>query len=189
MRRNILVFDFFGVICSEIAPFWLQRYFSADQAVAIKRELVTQADTGEISQQDLFSKLGALAKVEAETVHQEWWSFVKIDADVIDVIHSLPTSYRIALLTNSPSPFVRGILSKYRLESLFEILIVSSEEGLAKPNPKIYHRILGALQSSPSAAVMIDDNPHNVAGAEAIGMQGLLFQTADVLRKQISELA
>lgn len=189
MSKKILVFDFFGVICSEIAPYWLQEHFSPEEAIRIKGEIVTLADTGTISQDELFRELAKLANTTPEKALEEWCSLVKIDSAVVGLIADLEPMFRIALLTNSPSPFVRGIMNRHGLESLFEHVLVSSEERIAKPDPRVFHRMLTRLSVQPNDAVMIDDNPSNIAGAESMGMRGILFKSASQLRQKILDMS
>ena len=50
----------------------------------------------------------------------------------------------------------------------------SSEVGLRKPDPRIYHLTLERLGGlAPSEAVLLDDFEVNVEAARAIGMRGV----------------
>jgi putative hydrolase of the HAD superfamily len=69
MTYSALVFDFFGVVCSEVAPFWLKKYLTESQAEEIKRTVIDAADRGVLSQDAVFSALRHLAHVTPE---QEW---------------------------------------------------------------------------------------------------------------------
>jgi hypothetical protein len=44
-----LIFDFFGVACSEVAPYWLAKYLPAAEAVTVKATIVGAADRGALS--------------------------------------------------------------------------------------------------------------------------------------------
>ena len=175
--KRVLVFDFFGVICSEVAPYWLARYFSPAEAVRIKQDLVAQADEGTVSQDQLFRLLGELTGLSKEQVRDEWLQYVKIDKQVVALVESLAEDVRLALLTNAPAPFVRSILDEHGLPRLFEEVVVSSEEGVAKPDPRIYQVLLDRLGVPAGDAIMIDDNLLNVEGAKAVNMQGIHFST------------
>ena len=188
MHRNVLVFDFFGVICSEIAPDWFRRYFPPEVALRLKKEIVSPADTGEISEQDLFTQLGLLINSNPGQVQQEWLELVHIDASVVELLTELAPRFRLALLTNSPAPFVRRIMRTHELESRFEQIIVSSEQGIAKPDTQVFRLMLSRLGIGPEHAVMIDDNPANVAAAASVGMTGLLFTSAQQLRQAVLDL-
>jgi len=176
------IFDFFGVVCSEIAPFWLGRYFSNQRATEIKETLVHSADLGEISEAEMFSQLGEWAGIPADQVRSEWNDKVRINADVVEFLKQLKTTYRLGLLTNSPSPFIRGILDSYGLNELFSSIIVSSEIGIAKPDVRTYTRILKDLDTIASQALFVDDNLLNVEGAAKVGLKGIVYKSVGELR-------
>ena len=185
MTPSILIFDFFGVICSEIAPFWLSERFPPVEATRIKRELVGLADTGAISEDVLFDRLADLTGSTSTLVYDQWRKYIAINKDVLNILEAASSEYRIALLSNAPSRFVRRILSDHSLEKYFETIVVSSEEQVAKPDPVIYRRILERLSAKAEDAVMIDDNASNIAGAEQVGMRALLFSTAEKLERDL----
>jgi HAD superfamily hydrolase (TIGR01549 family) len=186
MTHTALVFDFFGVISSEVAPFWLRRHLPEPEAEQIKRSILDDADRGLVSQDALFAALAKRVGLTAAEVEQEWLCSVRIDFRLITLIDSLRGKRRLALLTNAMSRFVRGILATHDLERRFERIIVSSEHGCAKPDAAIYQLALHQLGVPAAAALMIDDNPANIAGATAVGMHGLLFRSTDELKAQLA---
>lgn len=188
-KPDVLVFDFFGVICSEVAPFWLARYFSPDDAIAIKRDLVGLADAGEVSQEELFTRLGDLSGQNALNVAEQWMQLVSISESMLSLLDEYRQIYRVALLTNSPSPFVRQILEIWDLSRRFQSIVVSSEVALAKPDPRIYLLMLERLQVTPAQCLMIDDNLRNINGAKAVGMKGHLFLDEAELRNALYQLS
>ena len=188
MTRDFIVFDFFGVVCSEIAPFWLVKYVSDNDAKLIKSTVVHSADTGEISQQEMFEKLSEIVHMPAERIESEWWSYVQIDNEVVNIIRNLRRRYPVALLTNSPAHFIREILRRNHLTSLFDPIVVSSEVGVAKPDPAVYQHMLDRISTSPEYAIMIDDNPVNVEAAINVGMKGLLFSSSMQLKTALVNL-
>jgi len=187
MNTSVLVFDFFGVICSEISPRWLRQRFSPDEAIRITDDIVARADTGAMLEEELFEALAERANTTPAKVRDEWLSLVQINTEVVGLISDLAPRFRIALLTNSPSPFVRGIIRSHGLESPFECILVSAEEGMAKPDPRVFRRMLAWLGVRPEQTVMIDDNPANLAGAAIAGMKGILFRSASELRQTLAQ--
>lgn len=188
MKYKCLVFDFFGVISSEVAPIWLAKYLSASQAAAVKATIVQAADRGTLSQDELFSSLAELAGVPPALVEREWQAYVHIDPRMVDLVRAFASQCKRGLITNAPSPFVRAMLDRYALAGLFDAIIVSSEVGLAKPDREIYERLLALLSVEPADALMIDDNADNIAGAIAAGMGGLLFRSYEQLRAALPNL-
>jgi HAD superfamily hydrolase (TIGR01509 family) len=104
------------------------------------------------------------------------------------LIEKLRTRHRVALLTNALTPFFRQIAAKYDLERLFEIILVSSEEGLAKPDPAFYRLMVEKLGVKAGDCLFIDDNPENLEAARSVGMGALLFEGADSARRELASI-
>jgi putative hydrolase of the HAD superfamily len=175
------IFDFFGVVCSEIAPFWLRERFSDEEAARIKSTVVGAADRGDISQAQLFSELATLSGETPSRIEADWLSYAEINWSVVERIRMLAADHKIGLLTNSPAPLVRYLIEQNALAELFRAVVVSSEHRCAKPDPEIYLLALRTLGSQPSDTILIDDNPANVQGAIEVGMSGFLFESIEGL--------
>ncbi len=114
---------------------------------------------------------------------------VLICDQMVSLLDEYSQRFRLALLTNSPSPFVRQILGFRDLDSRFESIVVSSEVALAKPDPRIYLLMLERIQATPAQCLMIDDNLQNIDGAEAVGMRGHHFLDEARLRNTLYQLS
>lgn len=92
-----------------------------------------------------------------------------------------------AITNFSTEKFVEAT-TRFPFLNLFQDTIVSAHEQLLKPDPAIYRLLLDRNDIDPRRAVFIDDSPKNVAGAEAVGMAGILFENADDLRARLRDL-
>lgn len=183
-----VIFDFFGVVVSEIAPFVLPKYMSATDVVRYRATVVQEADLGYITQKEFFDRLSIITHVPARALEEEFWTHVKVNYDTIALIESLRHKYRVALLTNAIVPFVRQIMAKHDLAQLFDTIMVSSEEHMAKPDPAFFQLLLDKMQVVPKDAFFIDDNPTNIEGARNAGIAGIVFTSASQVTKDLSEL-
>jgi 2-haloacid dehalogenase len=68
----------------------------------------------------------------------------------------------------------------------FRAILVSGEEGLAKPDPAIYALARRRFALGAGEALFVDDRAENVAGAEAAGFAGHLFRGAAGLRADLA---
>lgn len=186
MNTQTIIFDFFGVICSEIAPFWFEKHFPQDEAKRLKNLYAPPADMGKVSEDELFRELGALVQKTADEVKTEFKSYIKIDDEVVDLIKKLKPSYTLGLCSNSPSNFIRTILEEHNLTGLFDEIVISSECGLIKPDRKIYELILGKLSTKATDAIFIDDNPVHVDAAQALGIKTILFSDSESLKSALA---
>jgi putative hydrolase of the HAD superfamily len=80
----------------------------------------------------------------------------------------------VGMLSNVGRGVIDGLFSSLELDALFDVVILSSEVGMVKPNADIYELIAHRLGLTPEECLMIDDSPTNVAGAQAAGMQGIV---------------
>ena len=72
--------------------------------------------------------------------------------------------------------------------ALFDDIVVSGAEQLAKPDPAIYRLAIDRSGLPAEQLVFIDDRPENVAAAEAAGMRGIVFTDAGALRSALVDL-
>lgn len=66
----------------------------------------------------------------------------------------------------------------FDLAAIADAVVISSEVGIRKPSRGIYAIACERLEVRPSAAVMVDDLPHNLVGAERLGIRGLHHRDA-----------
>ena len=69
--------------------------------------------------------------------------------------------------------------------SWFGGIVLSGEEGLIKPDPRIYRTLLARHDVEPSRAVYIDDVAGNAAAATALGIHGVHFTSPAQLRIEL----
>lgn len=77
---------------------------------------------------------------------------------------------------------------RYPFLAWFDGLVISGEEGLAKPDPRLFRVILERHRLDPRSTVYVDDSAANVAVAAGLGMAALLFRGSDELRADLARL-
>jgi len=65
--------------------------------------------------------------------------------------------------------------------ALLEGIVVSGEERIAKPDPRIFRILVERHRLDPGSALFIDDSPVNLAAASGLGFRTVLFTGADAL--------
>ena len=94
--------------------------------------------------------------------------------------------YLLAILTNGAPDLQREKVQGLGLGDLFDAIVVSGEEGIGKPDPRIFTHVLEALDVPPAQAVMVGDNPaRDIVGAQAAGIYAVwLNRTGVVLESE-----
>lgn len=89
---------------------------------------------------------------------------------------------RLYALTNWSNETFPRALELYDFLHWFQGIVVSGEERLIKPDPRIYQCLFERYGVDPARSLYIDDARRNVDAAAALGMQAWWFQGADGLR-------
>jgi hypothetical protein len=70
--------------------------------------------------------------------------------------------------------------------TLFDGEFTSFNVGMIKPELGYYKHVLGSLGlTDPKSAIFIDDKVTNVSAAQSFGIQGIVFESADALMRQL----
>ncbi|MEQ8145354.1 HAD-IA family hydrolase [Streptomyces sp. OP7] len=77
---------------------------------------------------------------------------------------------RVGLLSNSVGRAPWDLYADCDLGTTFDAVLISEEHGLRKPEPAIYEQMLKMLELPANACVFVDDTPHNLPPAAALGM-------------------
>jgi putative hydrolase of the HAD superfamily len=96
-----------------------------------------------------------------------------------DVIEPLRRWHRAGLRLAVVSNFdgrLDGLLRGLGLAELFELVLVSSRVGAAKPSPLPFQQALARLGLAPSEVWHVGDSPEDGAGARAAGLPCLLVR-------------
>lgn len=97
------------------------------------------------------------------------------NTELIEYFCALRPRYRTAILTNSFVGSREAEEARYGFTSMVDLAIYSHEEGLAKPNPRIFQLAAERLGVAPNEIIFLDDRPENVAAARECGLQAVLF--------------
>lgn len=93
--------------------------------------------------------------------------------------------YGIYGLTNWSMETFPAARERFGILQMIDRYVVSGAEGLVKPDAMLFRVLLDRYHLQAEECVFVDDNPDNVATANAIGMEGIVFTGADSLRKHL----
>lgn len=91
-------------------------------------------------------------------------------------------------LTNWSAETFPVARDRFGFLDLFSGILVSGEEGVAKPDPAVFALLVERFALEPASTVLVDDRPVNVEAARAAGLRGLFFTDPAALRRDLSLL-
>ena len=140
------------------------------------------ASIGKVAAEQVWSDfvLGrALSDEEQRTFYQDFWAGDELDVRLVDYVRSLRPRYKTAILSNAWLDAREWFNESYGLGDAVDEIVVSAEEGVAKPDSRIYQIAADRLGVPLDEAVFVDDMLSNVEAARAAGMRGVHFQSTD----------
>jgi putative hydrolase of the HAD superfamily len=76
-------------------------------------------------------------------------------------------------------PSLRRFFRQLGLEPYVQAMVISAEEGVTKPDPRVYDKAGALLGEGASTVYFVDDWPPNVRAAVDLGMRGLCLCRRD----------
>ena len=132
-------------------------------------------------------ELGLNSVDEVDAFRHRYRADEEINQGVLKLIRRLHGNYKLAVLSNSP-PGLAQWLADWNVLHPFDVVFCSGDEGMAKPDPEAFELTLERLGLKPDEAVFVDDTRQHVEAAQELGLQGILFTTAEKLEEEIDLL-
>jgi HAD superfamily hydrolase (TIGR01509 family) len=149
------------------------------------------ATTGDAPESAVWANVAAalaLDETQLDALRRDFWSGDRLDPALVALLRDLRPRYQVAILSNAWSGAREQFVNVYALDQVVDAIFISSEEGLAKPDPRLFHRAAQRLGVPPGEALLVDDFIANVDGARAAGMQALHYRAGMDVRAALREL-
>jgi putative hydrolase of the HAD superfamily len=198
MAIKAVLFDFGGVLVQTINQSGREKWekqlnlppHGLSRAV-FDSEMAMQGTLGQVKEQEIWKHLGDLYSLSPEQLSQlrlDFWSGDWLDTNLVNFLLSLRSHYKTAILSNAWLGAREMFVNKYHLDQVTDLMVISSEDGLAKPDPRIYQLTLDRLGVRPEEAIFVDDMLENVRAARQVGLIGLHFRTTPQILSEIRGL-
>jgi epoxide hydrolase-like predicted phosphatase len=192
-----LLVDFGGVLTTSVwesfAAFCRDQGLATDAVKAMFRDdpaalaELRQLETGQIEEREFERRFAdRLGLDDAEDLIDSMFRGMRPAEPMVDAVRAARAGgVRTGLVSNSwsTSHYDRGLLAE-----LFDVVVISAEVGLHKPQPEIYLLSAKRLGIDPSRCVFVDDLRENCAGAEAVGMTAILHREVGVTVAKLEAL-
>ncbi len=118
-------------------------------------------------------------------IYEDIWDdmFGGIIQGTVDLLYTLQgMNYPLFALTNFAADQFADFKASHEFMALFKDVIVSGEEKIVKPDPRIYHILLDRSGIAAEETLFIDDRMENLIAAQKIGFHTHLFTNAENLK-------
>ena len=199
MSIRAVIFDIGGVLLRSDskrgARKWEQRLGLAEgelERVVWKSELRELVMAGQATEGELWAHVAVTYNLSWEDVYALWHEMISqvfLDTELVNFLRGLRPRYRTALLSNAGPEEREELMGKHSLGDVVDVVILTSEDGVAKPDVRSYHLAAERLGVRSCEALFVDDTFSNIVGAQRAGMQTILFiQTQQAIADILSAL-
>src|SRR5919106_4283517 len=172
-----------GIELQDLARAALSVYYGGED------DLVVAFETGRMSEEE-FSHAFARRLTEAtgvEIAHEglvgRMFADMELETPMFTAVEvARRAGLKTGLLSNS---WGADLYPRQVLDGMFDVVVISGEVGMRKPDPEIFALVVERLGVSAPGCVFVDDHPGHLKAAQEIGMTTVLHRSP---AETISEL-
>lgn len=179
-----VIFDCFGVLYVDAHESFAAEYPQvADELHDINR----QSDYGMLTRTDYVEAVSRLTGETPTAVEQFVHGEHRLNAALVRLLQKeLRPHYKIGLLSNIGQGWITDFFDTHQLHDLFDAVVLSGNEGITKPHPRIYEIASQRLGVAAERCLFIDDLEENCAGADAVGMRTIRYRDFAQLKRDLN---
>jgi putative hydrolase of the HAD superfamily len=178
--------DDIGIELQDLVRVALAAYSGQDDS------LVTRFETGHIGEAEFAAQLAArLTEASGRTIPSEGlvrkvFSGLSLEEEMFEAVgRARAAGLKTALLSNS---WGVELYPRERINEVFDVVVISGEVGLRKPDPEIFEFTVQKLGVRAERCVFIDDHPGHLKTALELGMTTVLHRSPRETLAELEEL-
>lgn len=198
MKLTTVLFDLGGVLLrtedhsprAKLASRYEMTYQELSDYI-YRQDSAHQATLGEISAADHWQVIAEdldLTPEELRSFQDEFWGGDIMDEFLVDFVRGLRPHYTTGLLSNAWDDLRDALTLQWKMIDAFDHVFISSELGMAKPDPRVYDHVLSELGKEGHEVVFLDDFVENVEAARKAGLHAIHFQNREQALGELQEL-
>ncbi len=138
-----------------------------------------EAVAGRVSEtelwQDVANRIG-IGVQEWPMLAATFYSAIKLNTELVAFLRTLRPLYKTAILSNAPSSVRTLVTQQFHLDREVDSVIISSEEGVMKPQTEIFKIAASCLGVQLQEVIFVDDELRFIEAAQSLGMIGIQFK-------------
>jgi putative hydrolase of the HAD superfamily len=186
-----IVFDFGNVICRFDNRIVLQRFAAntgralsdLERVIYTESDLTQQFEEGAMSSETFYARMCSLVHLsmtQEDFIRAYTQKFTPIPGSFA-LLRLLKGRYLLGLLSNTSALDFEYGIAPTEIFHDFDAVTLSFMVHALKPEPTIYHNMIGKLGVDPAEIVYIDDIAPYVDAAERLGMTGIHYTLPEQL--------
>ncbi len=152
--------------------------------------LARSATLGTVLEEALWTDVArrfSLDPAQLTAFQADFWGGDVFDVDFMAWIGALRPRVSTGLLSNAWSGARATFVNQFACYRYVDSVVISAEEGVAKPDPEIYRICLRRMGVAAEETIFVDDFARNIEAANRLGMRGILFISRAQTMAEIEE--
>ncbi|MBN2458110.1 HAD family phosphatase [Candidatus Woesearchaeota archaeon] len=187
-----IIFDLGNTYCLGSSHHFLDKAY---KILGINADLWSQEiifdsnyNSGKISIQECFKNMFKTDITDSQMMQliSEWKNTWKPTDEMLCLVKELKKNYKLAILSNS-DPVNSEKYHKMGWYAHFDVLALSHEIGILKPDKRIYEITLEKLGHPAGECLFIDDQDRCLEPALEMGMKTILFEDIKQLKDDLKK--
>lgn len=145
--------------------------------------------TDQLSEREFFEKARAKYKIRYPIflIKRHLYSAHQENTELFNLIKVLKKRYKIYLLTNHARAWYDRQEKELNFSRLFDGIVTSFQEKIAKPDVKIYKILIKRYKLNPKECLFIDDQDENLKVARKLGMKTVHYTSNKPLKEELKK--
>jgi epoxide hydrolase-like predicted phosphatase len=183
------IFDFGGVLYRNPDMYWMRRWqkrLGLQDDAMVNAFLVAPEEnpymidvmSGKTSEDELYHIAAERYHVSLPIIRyirRKAFSKKRENSEMVRFMSDLRPRFKTAILSNASDGARKVFTETFGLHECVDTMIISAEEGMIKPDERIYWLALDRLGVRPEETVFLDDRRVNVEAAQRLGMHAVQF--------------
>jgi len=147
-----------------------------DEVFRIWRNFYLLRSLGRLrTDQEMFDQLRKVlnlpSNIPLETIRDLQIDSHIITPETIEIIRKIKQQYKVGIVSNNVYEWVIQVLENYQIRELFDVITISSEIGVRKPDARIFYVVLKSLAVKPEETVFVSDElAEDLVGSKGLGI-------------------
>lgn len=195
-QRPTIVFDLGGVLLDWNPRYLYNKMFAGDEtkvdyflSVVCPNDWNVKQDEGRPFREAIAERVALFP--EYEPYIQAYWSRWEemIGGQIIGTLEILAdlkdAGYHLCALSNWSAETYPRVYKHFEFLSWFDVVVLSGEEKVAKPDARIYEILLHRINREAQQCLFIDDSEPNIVAANNLGFQTIHFVFPEDLKTEL----
>jgi len=161
---RIILFDLVGVLLFQ------REDYSPDETVEAIDKLIGRVTDDARFRNEVFQRFH-LSSVEFDQLLRRVVDKYAVFLPIWGLLPDLRKQYRLGIINNGTYFTYPAFDDRYNLGKNFDLFVSSAQEGIRKPDARIYRLACERLEVNPAECLFMDDSMSNTREADRLGMQ------------------